>query len=331
MKTVFATLALLLLSSSALGAEEVVQLKTTSGAIHGTLLVPEATEPMPVVMIIAGSGPTDRDGNNKMLAGPNDSLKMLAEGLASSGIASMRYDKRGIGESGAAGAAEADLRFDTYVDDASAWITLLGDDPRFSSVVVIGHSEGSLIGMLAARAAGANGFISIAGTARPAADLIRAQLAGKLPEELAAASERTLKELVAGRTVDNPPAALAALYRPSVQPYLISWFRHDPAAEIARLKIPVLVVQGTTDIQVPVDDARALAKAKADAKLAIIEGMNHVLKLVGKDQSDQVASYSRNDLPIAPKLVEAVVESVRSAVEQPAEAARPPNEEPARP
>ncbi len=328
MKTV---LALLFLSSFALGAEEAVQLKTPGGAIHGTLLIPAAKQPMPVVLIIAGSGPTDRNGNNSMLSGPNDSLKMLAEALATSGIASVRYDKRGIGESGAAGKAEADLRFDTYVDDASAWVNLLENDQRFSRVVVIGHSEGSLIGMLAARAAGASGFISIAGTARPAADLIRAQLAGKLPDELAAASERTLKELVAGRTVADPPAALAALYRPSVQPYLISWFRHDPAAEIAKLKIPVFIVQGTTDIQVPVDDAYALAKAKGDAKLAIIEGMNHVLKLVGEDQAEQLASYGRSDLPIAQKLVEAVVESVRSVVTQPAGAARPSNVESARP
>ncbi|MCM2315416.1 MAG: lysophospholipase [Thermoanaerobaculia bacterium] len=324
MKRVFATLALLLIASSASGAEEAAQLKATGGTIHGTLLVPAAKQPMPVALIIAGSGPTDRNGNNKLLSGPNDSLKMLAEALASSGIASMRYDKRAIGESAAAGAVEADLRFDTYVDDASGWIELLEDDPRFSGVVVIGHSEGSLIGMLAARAAGANGFISIAGTARPAADLIRAQLAGKLPAELAEANERALTELVAGRTVADPPAALAALYRPSVQPYLISWFRHDPAAEIAKLEIPVLIVQGTTDIQVPVDEAHALAKAKGDAKLAIIEGMNHVLKLVGKDQAEQVASYSRNDLPIAPKLVEVVVELVRSVVANPPKAAKSP-------
>ena len=116
-----------------------------------------------------------------------------------------------------------------------------------------------------------------------------------------------------------------------MQPYLISWFRHDPAAEIAKLKIPVFIVQGTTDIQVPVDDAYALAKAKGDAKLAIIEGMNHVLKLVGEDQAEQLASYGRSDLPIAQKLVEAVVESVRSVVTQPAGAARPSNVESARP
>jgi pimeloyl-ACP methyl ester carboxylesterase len=257
-----------------------------------------------------------------MLPGPNDSLKMLAEALAANGTASVRYDKRGIGASRAAGLEERDLRFDTYVDDAGAWITRLKNDPRFSSVFVIGHSEGSLIGMLAARAAGAHGFISIAGTARPAADLIRAQLAGKLPDDLAAASERTLKELVAGRTVDDPPVALAALYRPSVQPYLISWFRHDPAAEIARMEMPVLIVQGTTDIQVPVEDARARAKAGKGAKLAIIEGMNHVLKLVGEDKAAQVASYGRNDLPIAPKLVDAVVEFIGSVVTRPAGAAR---------
>src|SRR5579859_7330981 len=103
-------------------AEELVQLKTPSGTIYGTLLVPSAPKRMPVVLLIAGSGPTDRNGNSAMLPAPNNSLKMLAEALAARNIASLRYDKRGIGESKAAMTAEKDLRFDTYVDDAVAWV-----------------------------------------------------------------------------------------------------------------------------------------------------------------------------------------------------------------
>jgi predicted alpha/beta hydrolase len=125
-----------------------VHITTSTGTLYGTQIIPTSNVPEPVVLIIAGSGPTDRDGNNP-LGGPNNSLKLLAEGLAGHGIASIRYDKRGIGESSAAGTKEVDLRFDTYVEDAALWIQQLQADSRFSSVTVIGHSEGSLIGMLA--------------------------------------------------------------------------------------------------------------------------------------------------------------------------------------
>lgn len=124
--------------SMAAPAEEPAELKTSGGTVHGTLLVPESTKPVPVVLLIAGSGPTDRNGNSIALPGANNSLKMLAEGLAAKGIASLRFDKRGIGESKAAGAAEKDLRFDMYVDDAAAWAEQLKKDHRFSSVTIAG-------------------------------------------------------------------------------------------------------------------------------------------------------------------------------------------------
>ena len=144
------------------------ELKTPTGTLHGTLLAPESKKPVPVVLIISGSGPTDRDGNSAILPGKNDSLKMLAEGLAAKGIASLRYDKRGIGESAGAMTAEKDLRFETYIDDAAAWAAKLKKDPRFSRVVIAGHSEGSLIGMVAAQKGAAAAYVSIAGLARPA-------------------------------------------------------------------------------------------------------------------------------------------------------------------
>jgi len=277
-----------LLASIASAAEQPAELKTLSGTLHGTLAIPDAAKPMPVVLLIAGSGPTDRNGNSALLPGANNSLKMLAEGLAAKGIASLRFDKRGVGESKSAMTAERDLRFDTYVDDAAAWANQLKKDPRFSRLIIAGHSEGA-----------------IAGAARPADALLRAQLAGKLPAELQAFSDKALAALKRGMMIEDLPPALASLYRPSVQPYLISWFRYDPTVEVKKLTIPVLIVQGSTDMQVSVDDARALAAAKPGAKLEIVDGMNHVLKIV-TDSSKQAASYSDPALPIAPRLVDAI-------------------------
>jgi pimeloyl-ACP methyl ester carboxylesterase len=287
-------------------SDNAIQLQTATALLHGSLMLPvrlpeggtAATKPLSVVIIHPGSGPTDRDGNSAGLPGKNNSLKMLAEALAQRGIASVRIDKRGVAESGAAVSSEKDLRFDTYIDDLVAWITMLKKDPRFSRVIVAGHSEGSLVGMMAAAKSSADAFISLSGIASNAGDVLRTQLKPKLPEALWNESERTLKSLEAGKLVDDPPAALASLYRPSVQPYLISWLNKRPTIEIAKLKVPILIVQGTTDIQVATREAELLKAAAPKAELAIIDGMNHVLKKVEADQKKQLASYSDATLPL---------------------------------
>jgi uncharacterized protein len=251
--------------------EEAVRVETPNGNLFGTLLLPQSKRRVPVVLIIPGSGPTDRDGNSPLLKGPNNSLKLLAEGLASNGIASLRYDKRGVGQTGkemflAAQKAktvlrEADLRFDAYIEDAVLWGEKLRGDKRFSTVTIAGHSEGSLIGMVAARKLPADGFISIAGSGRPAGQILLEQLKPQLTPELFKQTEEIINLLVAGQTPSSVPPQLNILFRPSIQPYMMSWLRHDPAKEIAVLTAPVLIIQGTTDKQVSVEDARLLAVA----------------------------------------------------------------------
>jgi pimeloyl-ACP methyl ester carboxylesterase len=284
------------------GQEEAVKLETTGGVIHGTLLLPaNAAGKVPVALIIAGSGPTDRNGNSPALPGANNSLKLLAESLAAQGIASLRYDKRGIAGSLISGMKEEDLRFTNYSDDAAGWIAQLRKDARLSTITIIGHSEGSLVGIIAAQKQRPDAFVSLAGAGRPAADVLTEQLERNLPADLKPEAMRALAELRAGRTVEQTPPALAMLFRPSVQPYLISWLMLDPAAELARLKLRSLVVQGSTDIQIAVKDAERLAQAEPDARLVIIDGMNHVLKEV-REPAQQIASYSNPALPLHPQL-----------------------------
>jgi len=296
------------IAAQAYAAETPITLDTPTGQLAGTLELPAGADKPRVALLIAGSGPTDRDGNSSMIPGRNDSLKLLAAGLAEAGIATVRYDKRGIGGSHAAGSAESALRFEMFVDDAAAWIARLKADPRFASVAVIGHSEGSLIGMLAARQADAAAFVSIAGIADGASTLMRKQLEGKLPPELEKESERILVSLESGVVIDPVPPALATLFRPSVQPYLISWFKYVPAQRIAELTMPVLVVQGNTDIQVDVVQANRLHGARPGAKLAIIPGMNHVFKHVRAVPELQVASYGDPSLPVSPLLVKSIAD-----------------------
>ena len=278
-----------------------ISLDTGNGELFGTLLLPKADTPVPVVLIISGSGPTDRDGNNPE-GGRNDSLKRLAWVLARHNIASVRYDKRGVAASLAATADERNLSVEAYVADAVAWSCKLAADPRLGPLVLLGHSEGALIASLAAPQASAVAVVSVGGSARPIDQVLRQQLGSRLPPPLMLRSNELLDSLKGGRVDLNVPPQLQFIFRPSVQPYLISLFRQDPAQAFAALKMPALIVQGTHDIQVGVDDARQLKAAKPDAELALVNGMNHVLRIVPNDERRQLQSYKDPNLPLAAEL-----------------------------
>ncbi len=278
-----------------------ISVDTGHGELFGSLLLPQSDKPVPVVLIIAGSGPTDRNGNSADGA-RNDSLKRLAWVLARHNIASVRYDKRGVAASLAATPDERNLTLDAYVSDAVAWGKQLKADKRLGPLVVLGHSEGALVAALAAPQLDPAGVISLSGSARPVDAVIRQQLAAHLPPALLLRSNQILDHLKAGQVDTDVPGPLESIFRPSVQPYLISLFRADPSAAFARLSMPALIIQGTHDIQVGVADAQQLKQAKPDAQLVLVEGMNHVMRIVPNDVKQQLASYNDPQLPLAAEL-----------------------------
>ncbi len=288
--------------------EEPAVLNTEKGQLKGTLLVPENLKNIPVVLIISGSGPTDRDGNNVMMK--NNSLKYLAEDLAGNGIASLRYDKRGVGESKPASIPEVDLKFGNFVDDAVGWVKQLKNDGRFNRVYILGHSEGSLIGILAAQQVDVQGFISVAGAGESADKLISEQLKSQ-PDTITKMADPILHDLIEGKTVNDIPPILFSLFRPSIQPYLISWFQYNPAEEISELSVPSLIIQGNRDIQVSVEDARKLAAEAKHPELVIVDGMNHVLKESGTERLKNLATYNNPDLPVAGELISSIVKFIK--------------------
>lgn len=304
-------LTLTLFSSLGFAASPVVlqrpiSLDTGSGELFGSLLLPKSDKPVPVVLIIAGSGPTDRNGNSAD-GTRNDSLKRLAWVLARNNIASVRYDKRGVAASLAATPDERNLTLEAYVADAVAWGKLLKADTRMGPLIVLGHSEGALVAALAAPQLDPAGVISLSGSARPVDQVIRQQLADHLPPALLLRSNEILDHLKAGQVDADVPRPLEGIFRPSVQPYLISLFRADPSAAFAKLSMPALIIQGTNDIQVGVADARQLKNAKPDAQLTVIEGMNHVMRIVPKDVKEQLESYNDPKLPLAAELGQRIV------------------------
>jgi alpha-beta hydrolase superfamily lysophospholipase len=282
-----------------------VTLPSEPAPLHGTLLIPEG-QTRAAALIIAGSGPTDRDGNSPLGVSAS-SYRLLAEGLAAHGVATVRTDKRGIAASAAAGGREADLRFTDYADDARAWAAETARLAGRPCAWLIGHSEGALVALVAAGQGDAAvcGLVLLSGAGRPVGAVLREQLA-TAPEPLLGQALAILAELEAGRPVAEVPPLLAALFRPSVQPYVISWLPLDPAALVAAYDGPVMIGHGTTDIQVSVADAEALAAARSDARLRIWEGVNHLLKIAPADRAANAATYSNPALPLAPGVVDDV-------------------------
>lgn len=284
------------------------------GALSGTLI--ETGAKNPAVLIIPGSGPTDRDGNNP-LGVTAASYRLLAEALAGKGISSLRIDKRGMFGSKAALANANAVTIADYAADVHAWAKVMKEQTGRDCVWVLGHSEGGLVALAAAQQSeGICGLLLIASPGRKLQDVMREQLeanpanAPVLPDALHA-----LDELSAGRTLDVSAMhpALQSLFNPAVQPFLIDMFTYDPAALAAATKLPVLIVQGGKDIQVSMADADALAAAQPQAIKKIMPDMTHVLKdVAGDDRAANMASYSDSSLPVTPALAEAIAEFVKN-------------------
>jgi uncharacterized protein len=305
----FGLTAVLVLTANAMGAEAQVSVQGPSGVLKGTLSSPDGGPKAPVA-IIPGSGPTDRDGNNP-LGVRAASYRLLAEALSAKGVSTIRVDKRGMFGSSAAAADADNVRMSDYAADVRAWRAEAQKRASAPCAWLIGHSEGSLVALITAQQPeGICGLVLIAGAGRKMGDILREQLRANpanapiLPQALAA-----IAELEATRRVDvsSMHPALSALFRPSVQGFVIDQMSYDPAALLARYTGPVLVLQGTTDLQVTMQDAQRLAGARPGVTMVTLEGVNHVLKLAPADRAANLATYGNAALPIAPSLVDAIV------------------------
>jgi pimeloyl-ACP methyl ester carboxylesterase len=296
-------------TANASAAETRLSIEGPSGVLQGTLASPEGGPKAAVAIIIPGSGPTDRDGNNPMgvTAGM---YRLLAEALAAKGVSTIRIDKRGMFGSSAAAADADNVRMADYAADVRAWRLEAQKRSSARCAWLIGHSEGSLVALITAQQPdGICGFVLVAGAGRKIGDILREQLKANpanapiLPQALA-----VISELEAGRRVDvsSMHPALAALFRPSVQGFLIDQMSYDPAQLLARYAGPVLVLQGTTDLQVSMRDAQRLAGARPGVTMVALEGVNHILKIAPADPAANFATYGNSALPIASSLVEAI-------------------------
>lgn len=318
MKTVSVFIALLYCFISSAQDQKIdsseISIPVRKATISATIYTPVNAQKPPVVLIIAGSGPTDRNGNSPLLPGKNNCLLQLAEVFAQSGIASLRYDKRIIGKSRLAqGMREDSIVFSDMIDDAEQLYHFL-EKEGYKQIYIAGHSEGSLIGMALAQRVKPAGYISMAGSGRKAGDILKEQLAA-LPEQLKAESYIIIDSLGAGHLVRKVNPSLFSAFRPSVQPYMISWFSYDPAKIIASLECRTLILQGSNDLQVSEKDAMALRQANPKAKLVIIKNMNHVLKEVESgDPNENKKAYSNPDLIVMKELTNEIINFINEKI-----------------
>jgi alpha/beta superfamily hydrolase len=277
---------------------------TINRYVDGTLLVPESIENPPLVIIIAGSGPTDRNGNQSFMK--NDMLKKLAERLSENGIATFRYDKRVVKQLKTR-TFDKNIRFDDFVTDAKSVVTYF--KPSYSSITIAGHSQGSLVGLLATEA-GVDRFISLAGAGNPIDQIILEQITKTAPF-FTEDTKRVLEILKSGKTTTEFPPALASIFSLDIQPFMSNWMQYNPQKRIESLEIPVLIINGTRDLQVSTTEAQLLKDHKADAEIVIIENMNHLLFEINGDDLVNTKSYNELSHPIMPEVITAMVNFIQ--------------------
>lgn len=274
---------------------------TISKWIDGSLIVPNSGSDQ-LAIIIAGSGPTDRNGNQNFLKTNN--LKKLAQDLAQNGIASFRYDKR-IVKQIKMSAVDQYTKFDDFVSDAIDVVHYFKTKQEFKNIYIIGHSQGSLIGMLAAQQ-NVDGFISLAGAGQPIDDVIIEQVQKTAPM-FTEDTKRVFDILKKGQTTTDFPPALASIFNMDIQEFMMSWMKHDPAAIIKTLSIPVLIINGTKDLQVETAEAELLHEANQKSQLKLIEKMNHVLFIIEGDTQENAKSYNDLNGKISEDLIMTIV------------------------
>ncbi len=275
--------------------------------IDGTLIVPNNSDILPLTILIGGSGPTDRNGNQQMVV--NNSLRFLAEGLYKKGIASFRYDKRIVKQMKQRSMNEKNIRFSDFIEDAIAVYEHFKEDKRFSKIYFIGHSQGSLVGMVAAQN-GADGFISIAGVGQEIDDVIINQLSQQAPG-LVDNARTAFDDLRANGIALNYSDGVASIFRKEIQPFVYTWMQYNPKVEIAKLTIPVLIIQGDKDIQVEISEAKLLKASKPEAAYKIITGMNHIFKKIEGNDLENSKSYNSYNLPVMPELINTISDFIK--------------------
>ena len=200
------------------------------------------------------------------------------------------------------------MRFDDFVSDAVDVINFF--ENQYHTIILIGHAQGSLVAMLAAQKTEVSKIISISGMGESIDQLIISQLELQAPG-LVENAKQAFKDLKETGKSKNYSQGLVTIFRPSVQPFMKSWIHYDPSVVITALDQPILLIQGTKNLQIPQEQVQFLKKAKPDARLILIENMNHVLKEIEGDDLENSKSYNEPYRPVSSQLVKNITAFIR--------------------
>lgn len=258
----------------------------------------------PLIIWISGSGNIDRNGNQASYNVKADYIKQFRDSINKKGISFFSYDKRTANPENIK--YKNDIVFEDFIDDAKTVIDHFRDDRRFSGIILIGHSQGSLVAMLASK--NIDKYISLEGASDAIDKVLVQQIIRQSP--IAGDTLRSeLNELRETGTIKYINPYLRTLLPKQNLLFLKSWMEYDPAKEIKKISIPILIINGIKDTQVLVDDAQALYYSNPNSKLVLIENMNHVLKDVQTDE-DNLKSYYLSDYPLSKKLINEVADFI---------------------
>lgn len=275
--------------------------------IDGTLLIPDNKSTTPLAIIIGDNGPIDRNGNQNFQN--NNAIKKLAEALSNQNIATFRYDKR-IVKQIRKGNVDPNISFDDFIIDANTIIEYFKSRNTFSKLIIIGHGQGSLVGMVSS-INNVDQFISLAGSGKSIDNVIIDQIK-QMDPVLEESTKKAFENLKKGNIVKDYPQALGSIFNPDVQPFMMSWMKYNPQELIQNLNIPILIVNGTKDLQVPISEAELLKEATSNAQLEIIDNMNHVLFIIEGKELENSKSYNESFRPISNDLIKKILEFIKS-------------------
>lgn len=273
--------------------------------IYGSIVEPKSRSNSSLVIFIGGSGPIDRDGNQSFMK--CDMFKKLAYSLSKKGISSFRYDKRVVTQI-RKGKLDKKITFDDFVSDAIAIIDFF--ESKYNSIVIAGHSQGSLVGLLSIKE-GVSGFISLSGAGRTIDMVIEDQISKTAPMLLEDTKE-IFKILRSGKITEDFPLPLYSLFNIEIQPFMISWMQYDPKKIIAKIPIPSLIINGDNDLQVDEKEAKLLYNSAQNSEILIVKNMNHVLVEIEGDELKNVKSYNNPELKISEIVIEKMVEFIET-------------------
>lgn len=276
--------------------------------LPGTLTYNSTLKKQPLVIFIHGSGGVDRNGNQGPMSKPNY-IKQLADALNKNGIAFYRYDKRTSNAENSKFFMKG-VSLDDFVNDAKTIIQKFKEDKRFSSITLTGHSQGSLIAMLASTV-GIDHYISLAGASRRIDKTMIEQFRLQNGDSIANVASGYFKELDSTGKIEKLAPDFRGIFNPLNQKFFKTWMAYTPTEEISKLdSFPMLIINGTKDMQVFEKDAEALRKANPKSSLKIIENMNHVLKTIIEDK-ENLKSYYSADYPLSEELVNTITEFIK--------------------